>query len=69
MQTLLELLVIHEKNPAVISGPHCKGPVIFSMIREKAVGQTVEFYMIWDTAKLMSCYHNGAWAGLMWSIL
>ena len=46
METLLALLVIREGNPPVSSGPHRKGPVIFSMIREKAVGQTVELYMI-----------------------
>ena len=31
---------------------------MLSMIREKAVDQTVEFYMIWDTDKSMSRYHN-----------
>ena len=29
--------------------PHRKGPVIFTMIREKAVDQTVELYMIFET--------------------
>ena len=69
METLLALLVTCEGNPPATSGPHRKGSVIVTMIREKAVDQTVELYMIWDNAKLMSRYHNGAWAGLMWSIL
>ena len=46
METLLALLVIREGNPLVTSGPHRKGPVILSMVREKAVDQTVELYMI-----------------------
>ena len=50
------------------SGPHPKGPVISPMIHEKAIDQTVELYMNWDTAKLISRCRNGAWAGLMWSI-
>ena len=49
MVTFLALLVIREGNSPVTNG---KGPAIFSMIREKAVDQTVELYMIWDTAKL-----------------
>ena len=69
METFVALLVIREGNPPVTTGPHRKGPVILSMIREKADDQTVELYMIWDTAKIMSHYHIGAWAGLMWSIL
>ena len=68
METIFLLLVIREGNPPVTSGPHPKGPVIFSMIREKAVDQTVELYMIWSIAKFMSRYYNGAWAGLMWSV-
>ena len=40
----------------------CKGPVMVSMIREKAVDQTVELYMISDTGTLMPRYCNGAWA-------
>ena len=56
-------------GPLITSGPHRKGPVIFSMVRKKAVGQTVELYIIWDAPKSMSRYYNGAWAGLMWSIL
>ena len=43
----------------------CKGPVMVSMIREEAVDQTVELYMISDTGTLMSRYCNGAWAGHM----
>ena len=35
----------------------------------KLADETVELHMIWDTAKLMSRHHNGAWAGFMWSIL
>ena len=35
----------------------------------KFADQTVDLHMIWDTSKLMSRYHNGAWAGFMWSIL
>ena len=50
--------------PPFLSGQHRKGLVIFSMIREKVIDQTVELYMIWDTAKSMSRYLNGAWAGL-----
>ena len=69
METLLALLVIREGNPPVTSGPHRKGPVIFSMICEKAVDQTDEMYMTWDTTKLMSRYHNGGWAEIIWSIL
>ena len=69
MEKLLALLVIREGNPPVTSGPYRKGPVIFSVIREKAVYQIIELYIIWDTAKLMSRYHNGAWAGHMWLIL
>ena len=69
METLLALLVIREGNPPVTNGPRRNDPVIISMIREKAVDQTVELYMIWDTTKLMPRYHNGSWAGLMWSIL
>ena len=69
MGTLLALLVTREGNPPMTSGPHRKGPVIFYMIRQKAVDQTVGLYMIWDTAKLMSRHHNGACAGLMWLIL
>ena len=67
METLLALLVTREGNPPVTSGLHPKGPVLFSMIREKAVDQAIESYMIWDTAKSMSRYYIGAWAGLMWS--
>ena len=69
METFLALLVIREGNSPVTIGPHHKGPVIFSMIHEKAVDQIFELYMIWDTVKLMSRYHDGAWAGLMLSIL
>ena len=70
METLLALiLVIREGNPRVTIEPHPKVPVIFSMTREKADDQTVEFYMIWDIAKLMSRHYIGAWAGLMRSIL
>ena len=45
----------------------CKGPVMVSMIREKAVDLTVELYMymISDTGTFMSHYCNGAWAGHM----
>ena len=43
----------------------CKGPVMVSMIREKAVDWTVELYMISDTGTLMSRYFNAAWAGHM----
>ena len=64
METFLALLVIHEGNPPVTSGPHRQGPVIFSMIREIAIDQTDELYMIWDTSISMSRYHNDAWAGL-----
>ena len=38
----------------------CKGPVMVSMIREKAVNLTVELYMISDTGTLMSHYCNGS---------
>ena len=65
METFLVLLVIREENPPVTSGPQRKGSVIFSMIRVKAVDQTVELHMIWDTAKSMSRIHNGTWPGLM----
>ena len=41
-ETLLALLVIRDGNPPVTSRPRRKGPVIFSMTREKAVNQTVE---------------------------
>ena len=51
METLFALRVIREGNLPVTSGPHPKGPVIFSMIREKAVHETVELCMIWDPAK------------------
>ena len=68
METLLALLVIREGIPLVTSGPHRKESVLFSVIREKAVDHTLESYMIWDTAKLMSRYHDGAWAGFMWAI-
>ena len=43
----------------------CKGPVMVSMIREKAVDWTVELYMISDTGTSMSRYCNGASAGHM----
>ena len=43
----------------------CKGPVMVSMIREKAVDYKIELYMISDTGTLMSRYCNGAWAGHM----
>ena len=46
METLLVVLATREGNPPVTSGPHRKGLVIFSMIREKAVHQAVELYMI-----------------------
>ena len=42
-----------------------QGPVMVSMIREKAVDKTVELYMISDTGTLMSRFCNGAWAGHM----
>ena len=58
MEKLLVLPVIREGTPPVTGGPHRKGPVILSMIRENAVDQTVELYIIWDTAKLMSRYHR-----------
>ena len=35
----------------------------------KSCWQTIELYMIWDPAILMSRYCNGAWPGLMWPIL
>ena len=60
METLLALLAIREGNLPVTSGPHRKGLVNFSMTREQAVDHTVEFYMILNTDKLMSCYYNGA---------
>ena len=65
METPLVLLIIREGNIPITNGPHRKEPVMFSMMREKPV----ELYMIWDTAKLMSRFHYGAWAGVMWSIL
>ena len=64
METLLALLDMREGNPPVTIGPHRKRPVILSVIHEKGVDHTVELCMIWGTAKLMSRYHNSAWAGL-----
>ena len=66
MEALLALPATREGNPPETSGPYRKGPVMFSMIREKAVDQAVELYMIWDTAIFMSRYCSGVWAGLMW---
>ena len=42
METLLVLLDIRVGTPPVTSGTHPKGLVIFSMMREKAVDQTVD---------------------------
>ena len=68
METLLALLAIRDGNPLVTSGPHRKEPVMFSMVCEKAVDQTIELYTIWDTKISISCYCNGASAGSIWSI-
>ena len=64
METLLALLVIREGNPPVTSEPRRKGQAIFSMIHEKAVVQTVELYMVLDTAKI-----NGmlSWWCMSWA--
>ena len=50
---LLALLVIREGNPPLPVDHIVKGR-LFSMIRENAVDQTTELYMIWDTTKSMS---------------